>query len=151
MIAMPKRLIAHFKEVIKWAGTVFPKTNSLQKGLKWGDLYSKHGAKHFEPELLAVKVANLMSDEDVTKKGGIYAYVLGGCVEEKLLNIRAFSPAQKQTAYSKQGGLCAIRGESYPIEDMEADHIVPWVEGGKTDLSNCQMIHRDENRTKGRK
>ena len=32
---------------------------------------------------------------------------------------------------------------------MEADHITPWHEGGKTEAANCQMLCRDDNRRKG--
>ena len=31
---------------------------------------------------------------------------------------------------------------------MEADHILPWHSGGKTELSNCQMLCKMDNRTK---
>jgi len=34
-------------------------------------------------------------------------------------------------------------------EEMEADHITPWHEGGKTSAENCQMLCRDDNRMKG--
>lgn len=31
---------------------------------------------------------------------------------------------------------------------MEADHITPWHEGGKTNEENCQMLCKTCNRTK---
>ncbi len=34
---------------------------------------------------------------------------------------------------------------------MEADHITPWVEGGRTVAENCQMLCRDCNRRKSSK
>ncbi|MFH1048975.1 MAG: hypothetical protein V1732_04920 [Patescibacteria group bacterium] len=40
-----------------------------------------------------------MQDEDVTKKSGIYLYVLTG--NEKFLNIRAFTEKQKKEAYER--------------------------------------------------
>ena len=53
--------------------------------------------------------------------------------------------------YERQGGLCNIRKKPYPIEEMEADHIDPWSEGGKTIVENGQMIHKEENRRKSNK
>ena len=40
---------------------------------------------------------------------------------------------------------------SFDIEVMEADHITPWVEGGRTIADNCQMLCRDCNRRKSSK
>ncbi len=34
---------------------------------------------------------------------------------------------------------------------MEADHITPWRDGGRTVPDNCQMLCRDCNRRKGAK
>ena len=34
---------------------------------------------------------------------------------------------------------------------MEADHIIPWSEGGKTQPDNCQMLCKNCNRTKSNK
>jgi len=32
---------------------------------------------------------------------------------------------------------------------MEADHITPWHQGGKTELSNGQILCKEDNRRKG--
>jgi len=37
------------------------------------------------------------------------------------------------------------------LKEMEADHITPWCEGGKTDENNCQLLCKDCNRRKGKK
>ncbi len=50
-----------------------------------------------------------------------------------------------------QKGVCPICGKPFDIEVMEADHITPWVEGGRTIASNCQMLCRDCNRRKSSK
>jgi 5-methylcytosine-specific restriction endonuclease McrA len=34
---------------------------------------------------------------------------------------------------------------------MEADHITPWHEGGKTETKNGQMLCKEDNRRKGGK
>ena len=41
--------------------------------------------------------------------------------------------------------------EHFEIEAMEADHIMPWREGGKTTAENCQMLCEQCNRTKSGK
>jgi len=72
-----------------------------------------------------------MQDEDVTKKSGIYEYVLTR--KEKYLNIRAFTDKQKRETYERQKGICANKvcpekGKHFEINEMEADHITPWHE-----------------------
>jgi 5-methylcytosine-specific restriction endonuclease McrA len=88
-----------------------------------------------------------MLDEDVTKKSGIYPYVLSR--QEKFLNIRAFTDQMKRTAYERQNGICSVCKQTFDIEMMEADHITPWSEGGRTNSENCQMLCREDNRRKG--
>ena len=87
-----------------------------------------------------------MQDEDVTNKKGIYPYVL--IRQEKYLNIRAFSDNQKREAYERQKGICVVCKEHFELSEMEADHITPWHEGGKTTADNCQMLCKDDNRRK---
>ena len=52
--------------------------------------------------------------------------------DEKHLNIRSFTDSQKRITYERQNGICVVCGEHYTIEEMEADHITPWHQGGKT-------------------
>ena len=102
--------------------------------------------KNSEPEQ---EITELIQDEDVTSKKGIYEYVLTR--KEKHLNIRAFAESQKREAYERQQGICAKCGEHFELSEMEADHITPWHEGGKTTEENCQMLCRDCNRRKSGK
>jgi 5-methylcytosine-specific restriction endonuclease McrA len=90
-----------------------------------------------------------MQDEDVTKKSGIYPYVLTR--QEKYLNIREFTDKMKREAYERQNGLCPFCKNYFEFEEMEADHITPWREGGKTVSENCQMLCKQDNRTKSGK
>lgn len=87
-----------------------------------------------------------MQDEDVTKKSGIYPYIL--TKDERYLSIRAFTDNQKREAYERQQGICPVCGEHFDIREMEADHITPRSQGGKTTVENCQMLCRDCNRRK---
>ena len=74
--------------------------------------------------------------------------------KESHLNIfrgRAFTKSMRRAAYERQEGICAKCGEAFELEEMEADHIKPWHEGGKTNAGNCQMLCKADNRRKGGK
>ena len=102
-----------------------------------------------DPDELEAAVARLMIDDDVTRKAGIYPYLLTG--EEKHLNIRAFSDAMKQKAFEIQNGVCGSCDEAFEISEMDADHITPWSKGGKTVDENCQLLCKPCNRRKSNK
>ena len=116
------------------------------KGIAWGELYNKHKDNILDANDLETKVAALMKDSDVQKKSGIYWYVLDG--DEHHLGIRAFDDNTKREIYEKQGGICKICGKHFDLNQMEADHITPWHEGGRTVADNCQMLCRECNRRK---
>ena len=119
------------------------------KGVEWGGLYASFKNVSLDPNKLEAEVSRLMLDDDVTKKAGIYPYVL--TCEKRHLNIRAFTEATRREVYEKQGGICRVCGEHFALSQMEADHITPWIEGGKTIANNCQMLCRDCNRRKSSK
>lgn len=139
----------YFQNVINWVNTKFPKYRKEMKGIAWGVLYNEHKDDKLDANALELKVAKLMQDSDVQKKSGIYAYVLDG--DENHLGIRAFDDNTKRTVYEKQQGICKLCGKHFDIEFMEADHITPWKEGGRTIEENCQMLCRECNRRKGAK
>lgn len=141
-----QELWSFFTEVIEWVETIFPNYRKEMKGLPWGELYLVHKSKDLDPEELEEEIVELMQDEDVTNKKGIYLYLL--TQQERHLNIRAFDNRQKREAYTRQDGLCANCKEEFKIEEMEADHITPWHLGGKTIPSNCQMLCKECNRRK---
>ncbi len=92
----------YFQSVIGWVKATFPKYRREMKGVAWGPLYNKFKDKPFDTDKLETRVAQLMMDEDVGSKPGIYSYVLDG--EERHLNIRAFSDNMKREAYERQKG-----------------------------------------------
>jgi hypothetical protein len=139
----------YFKKVMDWVTVNFPKYRKEMKGVDWGILYNDYKDMDYDPNELETEISKLMMDEDVTKKKGIYQYILNR--NEKHLNIRAFSPNQKREAYERQKGICPVKKKFYEIEDMEADHIKPWHLGGKTIAENCQMLSKEANREKGGK
>lgn len=136
----------YFQSVVNWVKAVFPKYRKEMKGVEWGLLYNEFKDCHFDHEQLEATISRLMQDEDVTKKSGIYTYVLTN--DERHLSIRTFTDNQKREAYERQGGVCPKCNKSFDIADMEADHITPWHEGGKTIAENCQMLCKHDNRIK---
>ena len=145
-------LWAYFQQVIGWVQATFPKYRKEMKGVDWGRLFNEFGRTSggtLNPNKLEKEVARLMMDDDVTAKKGIYPYVLDG--KESHLNVRAFTAQMKREAYERQEGICAECGEAFELEEMEADHVTPWHEGGKTEAGNCQMLCREDNRRKGGK
>lgn len=139
----------YFQAVITWVQMLFPKYRKEMKGIDWGFLYNKHKGIIFDANKAEEKIAELMADEDVTNKKGIYIYLLEG--NEKYLNIRAFSDKQKREAYERQKGICPMCKEHFELVEMHADHYTPWSKGGQTTAENCQMLCRDCNLKKGAK
>ena len=139
----------YFQNVINWVKVVFPVYRKEMKGLAWGELFNEFKDTPLDAKTLEEEIAVLMQDDDVTNKKGIYRFVLDR--KEKHLNIRAFSPSMKRTVYQKQQGKCPLCKEHFELEEMEADHITPWHEGGKTELANCQMLCKECNRRKSGK
>jgi len=72
--------------------------------------------------------------------------------KEKYPNIPGFTDKMKHEAYERQNGICPWckkekrAKQKWDIEEMEADHITPWREGGKTITENCQMLCKECNR-----
>ena len=114
--------------------------------VEWGKLYNEFKDANLDTDKLEDEIKKLMQDEDVTKKSGIYPYVLTR--QEKYLSIRKFTDKIKRETYERQKAICVKCGEHFEIEEMEADHTTPWHEGGKTISENCQMLCKQDNRIK---
>lgn len=141
----------YFNSVITWLETIFTnkKMKKFMKGLPWGILYNKYGNMTLDTKKVDEEISKLWMDDDVTNKRGVFPYILSR--DEKHLSIRKFSEAQKLAAYEKQKGICPDCGKYYEYDEMEADHIKPWVLGGKTITENCACRCMACNRTKGKK
>jgi hypothetical protein len=144
-----KFLWEYFQLVLKWVKKNFTVYRREMKGVDWGLLYNDYKNKKLVPKDIENEVKRLMLDEDVTSKKGIYEYVLTR--KEKFLNIRAFTDNQKREAFERQGGKCSFCKKEFTIDQMEADHINPWHDGGKTSSDNCQMLCKEDNRKKSGK
>lgn len=148
-------LWTYFKNVIDWVDLTFKTYRREMKGIDWGPLYDAYHGQVFDVNAMDSRINDLYVDDDVQNKKGIYLYILDG--QEKHLNLRTFSPAQRQRAYNRQHGQCPrcaamhkpTANRVWRIEEMEADHIKPWHEGGQTVDDNCQMLCRQCNREKG--
>lgn len=146
----------YFNSVINWIETTFaldtnPKNYRKEMlGLNWGDLYNRFRNNIYDAKAIEKRVNELMANEEVTDKRGVYEYILSGENEDMAckLSKRTFSDADKRTAYERQNGICPITGEYLPITEMQADHIIPWWKGGTTTLSNLQMISKTANARK---
>jgi len=141
----------YFQDVISWVKTTFTVYRKEMKGVEWGTLYNKYKDVVYDTKILEEKILKLIDDDDVQSVKGIYSYILTG--EEKHLNLRQFDEKIKRKVYEKQKGICpkCPKGKHYKIEEMEADHIKPWHEGGKTTEENCQLLCKfDNGRKSGR-
>lgn len=158
-------LKTYFNSVIDWVSSVFSDVEPTMKGLPWGDLYEKYHNNPYDAAQISSKLKELLADEYVTDKKGIYEYILGGCTDTKLLNIRIFDNRIKTAVYTRQTTearersisncpLCALgtdnnRTKIWKQAEMDADHVSAWSRGGATDITNCQMLCKTHNRAKG--
>ena len=143
-------LFQYFQNVISWINIHFTKLYKKEmKGVDWGLIYNRYKDTTLTATAIGEEVQRLMMDSDVQKKSGIFWYVFDH--DEHHLGIRAFDDNAKREVYEHQLGVCPICGRHFEIEQMEADHITPWSQGGRTVADNCQMLCRDCNRRKGSK
>lgn len=163
-----QELRAYFTSVIDWITSVFDFTPEKDMcGLKWGMLYERYHKNAYDPEAVAAKVRELYEDYYVKNKKSIYEYILGGCQDTRLLEVRCFDDPTKKAVYARQTEeakanelsncpLCALghdanRTRIWKLFEMDADHVTAWSKGGATDISNCQMLCQTHNRAKGNK
>jgi 5-methylcytosine-specific restriction endonuclease McrA len=158
---------AYFNSVIDWVSAVFMGVENEMRGLEWGRLYETYHHRAYNPKEVWEKVQELYADSYVKNRKGIFEYILGGCVDSKLLDVRVFDDATKKSVYAKQTNeakekgisncpYCAMgndnnRTKIWLLKDMDADHVTAWSKGGATDISNCQMLCKSHNRAKGNK
>jgi 5-methylcytosine-specific restriction endonuclease McrA len=158
-------LKTYFNSVIDWVATVFRDVYPEMQGLEWGRLYEQYHRTPYDPDAVAEQVRRLYDDPYVRNKRGIFEYVLGGCQDPRLLEVRVFDEAVKRAVYARQTAdaqaagvsncpLCAVghdanRSRIYEYKEMEADHVTAWSKGGASTPENCQMLCKMHNRAKG--
>lgn len=157
----------YFNAVIDWASGVFSDVMPEMRGLEWGRLYEQYHKTPYSVADVSKRVHELYADDYVQNHKGIFEYILDGEQDKSLLNIRIFDKPTinrvyaKQTQAAKEKGVsncpdCALQAGSnstriWKQSEMDADHVTAWSKGGATDESNCQMLCRHHNRSKGNK
>lgn len=143
----------YFESIMDWIKKTFTNHSAnrtkLMKKINWGEVYIKFKDKYIDPIELENEISELMKNDEIQNKAGIYQYVLSK--DEKYLHLRQFSDGLKQTAYENQEGKCNICKKYFKLEEMDADHIIPWSKGGETTKSNLQMLCKKCNREKSNK
>lgn len=142
-----EELWQYFQDVINWVEKVFIVYRKEMKGLEWGLFYNKYKNNVYNSRDLEEKIKQLMEDDEVSNKKGIYEYILSK--NEKYLNLRTFTNNQKIEYFEKYKILvengdyvckCKKCGKELKFEQCQADHIVPWCKGGKTNVDNLQFL-----------
>jgi len=155
----------YFNTVIDWVDSKFDDVYDEMQGLNWGELYERFHSLPLNHTDLSGKVRDLMQDDFVTNRRGIFEYVLGGCQDTKLLNVRLFDKPTMRKVYLQQTEKAKAEGVSncpycaegheanrqriWKPEEMDADHVSAWSKGGSTTIENCQMLCKTHNRMKG--
>ena len=158
-------LRTYFNAVIDWVGSVFTDVEKEMCGLEWGRLYEAYHTRAYNSADVHDQVRELYGDPFVKNRKGIFEYILGGCQDKRLLDIRVFDEATKRAVYKKQTAeaiangvsncpLCAIGPAAnaqkiWKLSEMDADHVTAWSNGGSTSADNCQMLCTTHNRAKG--
>jgi hypothetical protein len=139
----------YFNNVINWITTVFYET--YDKGMatvNWGKLYNDYHTEDFDADEISEKFNELMMYKATKELDISVAKICEYCItrDETLLKHREFNEAQKTTMYNQQCGICPDCGKHYLKAEMHAHHIVPWYNGGVTELANgvmlCEECHR---------
>lgn len=158
-------LQSYFDSVIDWAKGVFGAPYDGMKGLAWGELYEKYHSEPYNTQSVRERIEELLDDEYVKNKKGVFEYVLGREENKTLLNVRIFDEHTKKRKYKEQTDeaeanghsncpLCAVGNNSnrtriWKLSEMDADHVTAWSRGGSTTIDNCEMLCKTHNRAKG--
>ena len=160
-----RELETYFTSVIDWIESVFAEPRDEMCGLRWGELYERFHKTAYSPAHVAKRVAELLDDDYVSEKRGVFEFVLGGEQDTRLLNVRCFDEKTKKAVYAKQTDkakkkgisncpLCAVGHDAnaariWELKEMDADHVAAWSKGGETSAANCQLLCKTHNRAKG--
>ena len=155
----------YFNSVLDWVSSVFREVFPEMRGIEWGRLYETYHSKPYDSEEVAITIQALYDDSYVKSKKGIWEFVLGGSIDRYLLDVRIFDDSTKKSTYAVQlkiaqetgvsnCPLCVLghdanKSKIWKLDEMDADHVSPWSKGGATISSNCEMLCKTHNRSKG--
>ena len=136
----------YFNNIIDWINEIFP--GVYDKGMasvNWGALYNQYGEDDLDPDDICAKFDELIEFKASKELDISVAKIVEYCItrDEKLLKHRQFSEPQRSTLYNRQKGICPDCGQHFLKADMHAHHIVPWYNGGLTDVSNGVMLCKE--------
>lgn len=136
----------YFNDVINWINEIFP--GVYDKGMasvNWGALYNQYGEDDLDPDDICAKFDELIEFKASKELDISVAKIVEYCItrDEKLLKHRQFSEPQRSTLYNRQNGICPDCGQHFLKADMHAHHIVPWYNGGLTEISNGVMLCKE--------
>ena len=139
-------LWGYFNDVVNWINEVFPGT--YDKGMasvNWGNLYNNYSDEDLDPDEISTKFDELIDFKATKELDVSVAKIVEYCItrDESLLKHRKFSEAQRSALYNRQKGICPDCGTHFLKAEMHAHHIVPWYNGGLTDMSNGVMLCKE--------
>ena len=112
-------LKAYFNSVIDWVSSTFIDVESEMRGLEWGRLYEEYHTTPYDPQEVHNKLQSLYEDFFIKNKKGCYEYILGGCSDTKLLEIRIFDETTKKTVYKKQTNKAEEKSANWCIDKIQ--------------------------------
>jgi len=138
----------YFNNVINWVEEIFPFGENVDKGFKtvqWGYFYNEYCDNDFDPDEMVEKFNELIGAKANKELDVSVAKICEYCItrNENLLKQRAFNDYQRMKMYNDQKGICPDCGKHFPKDKMHAHHIIPWYNGGRTELDNGVMLCED--------
>ncbi len=135
----------YYNDVIDWVKTFFDNKEKGLKSINWGHLYNLYKDEDINPDDITETFEKLI-DAKASKEldisiAKIVEYCFSG--DDTLLKHRAFSDIQKRSLYTTQKGCCKDCGKPFDLKDLHAHHIIPWYNGGTTDLANGVLLCKE--------
>lgn len=144
-------LYEYWCDVIDWVKSLFVLGDKYDNGMKkvnWGKLYNEYKFEEFDPDEITSKYLELIEFKASKELDISVAKICEYCItrDEKLLRHRNFSDIQRTALYNRQKGYCADCNKHFLKNQMHAHHIIPWYNGGLTELNNgimlCEECHK---------
>ncbi len=136
----------YFNSVISWIEEIFPGDyDKSMKTINWGHLYNHYKDEEFDVNEIHDKFVELRDYKASKELDVPMAKIVEYCItrDENLLRARSFNDNQRNVLYNRQKGICPDCGKHFIIKEMHAHHIIPWYNGGLTELDNGVMLCKE--------